>query len=179
MKFVFKNFYSILLLAFVAMVSSCSVGNKVIPDPGGNIIVDTTGSLGSFNLIVTGDTSYVVNLLSDTSSAVGNFIVDDSLQVLGLGTNTSVLFTTFKSEVGTYYVETSPPGITGGIFVLQEKIGSVVKRYFMIHGKIIITENDTVNKIVKGSFDVNNEFATGSPKLFFLRANFVLRYQNK
>ena len=76
MKFNFR-YYGILLALLVALVSACSVGNKVIPDPGGNSNVDTTNtSLNTFNIIVSGDTSFVMSILSVDSL---NSIQDDSL----------------------------------------------------------------------------------------------------
>ena len=166
-----------LLFVFAVVMPSCKVGNKVIPDPTGNIPVDTTGTLGSFTMIVTGDTSFNVTMISDTSSTTGNFVVNDSLQILGLDANNVVAFSTAESVAGTYYTETAPPDITSAVFIYQVKIGTVVKRYFMPHGKIIITENDAVTGVVKGSFDVNNEFVTTADRTLFLRANFVLRYK--
>lgn len=178
MKIKAKIYYSTLLFAIAVFISSCNVGNKVIPDPIGNIPVDTTATLGSFNLIVSGDTNYNASLTSDTSSTIGNFIVNDSIQILATdGTNT-LLFSTFDKAPNIYYTETSPPEITSAIFIFQTKFGGITRRFFMTHGNITITENDETNGIIKGSFDVNNEFTT-SDKILFLRSNFVLRYKVK
>jgi hypothetical protein len=179
MKISIKKYYLVLLLIVTAIISSCSVGNKVIPDPAGNIVVDTSGTLGSLTLIVTGDTSFNVTLISDTSSAVGNFIVNDSLQIIGVETNSAILFSTADNVPGTYYTETAPPDITTAVFLFQLKVNGITKRYFMPHGKIIITENNTSTGIVRGSFDVNNEFVASADRTLFLRANFILRYKVK
>ena len=179
MKVLFKKYYFILLLAWVSIIASCSVDNKIIPDPIGNISVDTTGTLGSLNIIVTGDTNFNATLLSDTSSTVGNFIVNDSLQIIGVETNSAILFSTFSSSVGTYYTETAPPDLTSAFFIYQLKVNGVNRRYIMPHGKIIITENNTSNGTVRGSFDVNNEFVASADRTLFIRANFVLRYKVK
>lgn len=179
MKITFNKYYFVLILSIMAIISSCSVGNKVIPDPAGNISVDTTGILGSFNIIVTGDTSFTANLISDTSSVLGNFIVNDSIQIIGSTTDASSIigFSTYNSAVGTYYLDMSPPEITSALFILQLKINGVKKRYYMIHGKIIITENDATTGIVKGSFDVNNEYMPTADKTLYIRAYFTLRYK--
>lgn len=178
MKINTKKYYTSLLIAFTVFIASCSVGNKVIPDPTGNIPVDPTATLGSFNLFVTGDTNYTATLLSDTSDAIGNFIVNDSLQVIATdGTNT-LLFSTFDKVPEIYYTETAPPEITTALFIFQTKFAGVTRRFFMTHGNITITENDEENGVVKGSFDVNNEY-TASDKILFLRANFILRYKVK
>ncbi len=178
MKISAKIYYTTLLFAFIVFIASCDVGNKEIPDPIGNIPVDTTASLGSFNLIVTGDTNYTATLLSDTSEAIGNFIVNDSLQVIGSDGTSTLLFSTFNKLPDIYYTETSPPEITSALFIFQTKFGGVIRRFLMTHGNITITDNDEINGIVKGSFDVNNEF-TPSDKILFLRANFILNYKVK
>jgi len=179
MKITFEKYYIVLMLALASIASSCSVGNKVIPDPTGNIPVDTSGTLGSLNIIVTGDTNFNATLISDTSSTVGNFIVNDSIQIIGVETNAAILFSTFSSNVGTYYTETAPPELTSAVFLFQLKVNGITKRYFMPHGKIIITENNTSTGIVKGSFDVNNEYVATADRILHIRANFVLRYKVK
>lgn len=178
MKIKSKIYFSILFFAIAIFVSSCDVGNKVIPNPNGNTTVDINPVLGSLNLIVTGDTSYTATLLSDTSSLIGNAIVNDSLQILASdGTNT-LFFTTFKDTIGTYYTETSPPEITSALFIFQTKFDGAIKRFLLGHGSIIITSNDRTNKTIKGSFDVNNEFSNDA-KILNLKSNFLLRYQDR
>lgn len=170
--------YSIIVsVLLVAVLSACSVGNKVIPDPFGSIPVDTTGSLGNFTMIVTGDTAFNINILSDSTL---NQIKDDSLIVIGADalTNTKVLlyFGTLSSEPGTYYTETAPPGITSALFLARIKINGVFKSYLLQHGTIKIESKDVVNKIIKGRFDVNNENA-GADLTLYMRANFSITYK--
>lgn len=180
MKIINYKYFLILLLGVMTTITSCSVGNKVIPDPAGNITVDTSGTLGSFNIIVTGDTNFTANLISDTTSNIlGNYIFNDSIQIVGLSTdgNSVIGFSTFSSGVGTYYTETAPPEMTSAAFLYQLKVNGVKKTYFMLHGKIIITENNTSTGTIRGSFDVNNEYVANADRTLFIRANFLLRYK--
>ncbi|MEZ5025410.1 MAG: hypothetical protein R2739_02425 [Chitinophagales bacterium] len=174
----FPSKLGILFFLFTAMISACTVGNKIIPDPNGKTFVDTMGTLGNFTLIVTGDTSFTTNILSDS---ILNVVKDDSLVVVGadslVNTKIIVSFATASADTGTYLTETSPPGITTAVFGTRLLINGVPRIYLMTHGKIIISENDTINNTVKGSFDVNNEFS-GADKTLFMRANFYLRYKD-
>ncbi|HQV78380.1 MAG TPA: hypothetical protein PLJ42_08855 [Chitinophagales bacterium] len=174
----FKTNY---LLAFLcscaAIITSCSVGNKIIPDPFGRIPVDTTASLGSFTLIVTGDTAFNTKIITDSTF---NTIKDDSLIIVGAdnltATNVLLYFGTLSSEPGTYYVETTPPGITSALFLARIKINGVFRSYLMTHGTIVIESNDISTNTIRGRFDVNNEFA-GADKTLFMRADFILNYK--
>lgn len=179
MKFNFR-YYGILLALLVALVSACSVGNKVIPDPGGNSNVDTTNtSLNTFNIIVSGDTSFVMSILSVDSL---NSIQDDSLVMTGFELSGATVigafgFKTYASAPGEYLTEGSPPGITKAEFGILKTIRGARKIYGMNHGKIIITEHDVVAKTIKGSFDVNNEFNITANIYLRCRGNFYLSYQ--
>ncbi len=167
--------YSFFLTALISLVLfSCSVDNKNIPDPGGNLFVDTTGTLGSFYLNVSGDTSYTLNIIAvDT-------VVLDSLGVAGADpvSRDQIIFNTAKAEVGTYYTEQSPPGITGAIFLFRKKIPTGFKVYPMLHGKIVISSVDLNTKIISGSIDVNNEYVASADRLYRLRGNFSLKLNN-
>ena len=181
MKNTIKIHFALLLLLFTLAVSSCSVGNKDIPDPNGNISVDT--SAAGFIITVrdttdTKDSTYSVKILSDTSSIIGNRINNDTLEILGVdaltGTKHTVIFITYSSEPGSYPTDLTPVGINKAIFIYKTTINSVSQNYFMIHGNINITEKDTIAKVVKGNFDVNNKDADGVGKS--VRSNFSLRY---
>lgn len=168
-----KNCLIVLSLVIIAGISSCTVGNKVIPDPGGGGIVDTTGTIGTFYLNLTGDTSYLLTVVAvDT-------IVEDSLVVIGgdLTIKDQVLFSIAKAEVGTYYTEQSPPGITGAVFIYRKRVITGYKNYAMLHGKIVITSVDIVTGVIKGSIDVNNEYVAGADKYYRLRGNFMIKVQ--
>ena len=169
-----KKYCFILFLTVIAMLSGCSVDNKNIPEPGGNINVDTSGTLGIFYLNVTGDSSYLLTVIAvDT-------VVQDSLVVLGADAaiRDEIVFSTSKAVVGTYYTEQSPPGITGGYFLFRKKIASGYKNYLMLHGKIVIASIDASSGVIRGSIDVNNEYVTTADKLYKLKGNFQIKLNN-
>lgn len=153
------------------MVSACSVDNKSIPDPGGNIVVDTTGTLGSFYVNVSGDTTYVLNIVaSDT-------VARDSFGVAGadLTTRDEIVFATASPNPGVYYTEQSPPGITGAIFVFRKKIPQGYRNYPMLHGKVEITSLNGDTRVIRGNFDVNNQYVTTADKYLRLSGSFILK----
>jgi hypothetical protein len=172
MNFTPAKYSFILLSTLVLIISACSVDNKSIPNPGGNIGVDTTAGTGTFYMNVTGDTSFVLTVVAvDT-------IIQDSLGVIGadLTTKDEIIFTTGKAEPGIYYVEQSPPGITGAVFIFRKKVSSGYKIYPMLHGQIVISSIDFSTGIVTGSFDVNNKYVTTADRLYQMKANFVLKF---
>lgn len=173
--------YSIAVMTFiVAIISACSVGNKVIPNPGGAGGVDTSNTtLNNFQIIVTGDTSFIMNI---TTVDTVNSIVDDSLLVAGIELNGSKVgglmgFKTYGSNPNTYLTELSPPGITTAEFGIIKEIKGSSKIFTMQHGNITITEHNAAEKTVKGSFDVNNEFNTAGLPYLRCRGSFYIRYQ--
>lgn len=152
-------------------LSACSVDNKNIPDPGGNIGVDTTGTIGSFYLNVSGDTSYILNIVATDT------VAQDSFGVAGadLSTRDEIVFTTAKADVGTYYTEQSPPGITGSLFIFRKKIPTGYRNYPMFHGKIEITSINSNSGVIRGTIDVNNKYVTTADKYIRLTGNFALK----
>ncbi|MCC6571722.1 MAG: hypothetical protein IT274_08875 [Chitinophagales bacterium] len=167
-----KKTATVILSAIIAwMAVSCSVDNKSIPDPGGNIGVDTTGTIGTFFLNLTGDTSYLLTIVAvDT-------IVQDSLVVAGgdLTTKDQVVFSTAKAEPGTYYTEQSPPGITGAVCVFRKRIPSGFRNYPMLRGKIVISSVDPVSGVVRGNLDVNNKYVPNADKYYRLSGSFMIK----
>lgn len=163
--------YLLPFAAFTAIfISSCSVDNKTIPDPDGGIIVDTTGTLGTFIFNVSGDTSYQLTVVAvDT-------LVQDSLLVAGADVTIrdQIVFSTAKAEPGTYYTEQAPPGITGGAFLFRKRLATGFRNYPMLHGKIIINSVNTSSGVVTGSIDVNNEWVTTADHLYRIRGNFTI-----
>lgn len=179
MHFSFR--YSFLLtLLFALIMSSCSVGNKFIPDPGGVTGVDTSNTtLNAFQVIVTGDTSFVMSIITADSL---NTISNDSLVVAGaeiVGTALSgiVGFKTYGTEPGTYLTEGAPPGITSAEFGILKTIRGARRIYPMNHGTVTITEHNLADKTVKGRFDVNNEFIIPPTLYLRCRGNFYIKYQ--
>lgn len=173
------KYYGFLFALLVAFISSCSVGNKEIPAPGGNIFVDTTGgTLGAFTVIISGDTTLNKTIYSDTTL---NLVRNDSLIVGGVDalTNTSVLvyFATASSEPGVYYIDPTAPAEPTAAFLARIKIGGAQKNYLMPHGKITILSKDITNKIIRGSFDVNND-NTHVADTLYMRANFSVQYKD-
>ena len=175
-----SRYYIVLLTIVVAALTSCSVGNKFIPDPGGNIGVDTTNTtLNSFKVYVTGDTSFTMNITTVDSL---NNVVDDSLIVTGYELTGSSLtglfgFKTYSSDVGSYLTEGSPPGITAAEIGIVKTLNGVRKIYTMNHGTIIITLHDATAKIVKGHFDVNNQYGIGADRYLRAVGYFYIKYQ--
>lgn len=175
----FRYFYILVVLAAL-FATACSVGNKDIPDPGGVTGVDTSNTtLNSFQVIVSGDTSFIMSVITaDSLNAISN----DSLVVAGaeiVGTSLSgiVGFKTYSSEAGTYLTEGAPPGITSAEFGILKTIRGVRKIYPMNHGTITITEHNFSAKTVKGRFDVNNEFNITANVYLRCRGNFYIKYQ--
>lgn len=173
------KYYGFLFALLVALATSCGVGNKEIPSPGGNIFVDTTGgTLGKFTLIITGDTTLNKTIFSDTTL---NLVRNDSLIIGGVDafTNTNVLlyFVTSSSEPGIYYIDPTAPATATAAFLTRIKIGGANKNYLMPHGKITIISKDITNKIIRGSFDVNNS-DTPVVDTLFMRANFSVQYKD-
>jgi hypothetical protein len=177
-----RSKYYLLAVALLGVVfTSCSVGNKDIPTPGGgNTGVDTSNTtLNSFQIIVTGDTSFVMNVVTADSL---NSITDDSVVVAGVELNgTRVVgimgFKTFASAPGTYLTETAPPDITKAEFGILRTIRGVRKIYSMNHGSIVITEHNTTDKTVKGRFDVNNEYNVTAGGVYLrCRGTFYIKY---
>jgi hypothetical protein len=164
--------YGFVLTGVIALLlSACSVDNKNIPDPGGNINVDTTGTIGSFYLNVSGDTSYVLNIVAvDT-------VAQDSFGVAGADVTTrdEILFSTAKAEPGIYYTEQSPPGITGAVFIFRKKISLGYRNYPMFHGKIELTSVNTTSGVVRGTIDVNNKYVTTADRYIRLTGTFILK----
>lgn len=179
MKFSFR-YYILLFALTIAVLTSCSVGNKIIPDPGGISGVDTTNTtLNTFNLIVTGDTSFVMTVISVDSL---NTLENDSLIMTGFELNGTVVvgafgFKTYASAPGVYLTEGAPPGITAAEFGILKTIRGARRIYSMNHGSITITEHDVAAKTVKGKFDVNNEFNLTANIYMRCRGNFYLSYQ--
>lgn len=146
---------------------------------GGGIVDTTNTTLNSFKVFVTGDTSFVMNIISADSL---NSVVDDSLLVAGLelsGTSLAgvVGFKTFSSEVGTYLTEGAPPGITTAEFGILKTIRGARRIYGMNHGTITITEHDVTAKTVKGRFDVNNEYNITANIYLKCTGYFYIRYE--
>ena len=169
-----KKYSFILLIAFLAIISACSVDNKSIPDPGGNIGVDTTGTLGTFYLNLTGDSSYLLTIVAvDT-------INQDSFAVAGADftRRDEIVFSTAQAVPGTYYTEQSPPGITTAVFIFRKRLSTGYRNYPMFHGKIVISSVDLTTKIIRGSIDVNNQYITTADHLYYLKGNFVMKYNN-
>lgn len=176
-----RSIYNFLFIAFIAtVISACSVGNKAIPNPGGVIGVDTSNTtLNKFQIIVTGDTSFVMNI---TAIDTLNSLVDDSLGVAGIEMDGNKLaglvgFKTYSSAPGTYLTELTPPGITSAEFGIIKVINGVRRIFVMPHGKIIISEHNIAAKEVKGSFDVNNEFVSEATKTLRCRGSFYIKYK--
>ncbi|MDB5227735.1 MAG: hypothetical protein JWN78_1928 [Bacteroidota bacterium] len=169
----YKKYSFVLLLTLMAMISACSVNNKSIPDPG-NINVDTTGALGTFYLNVTGDSSYLLTVVAvDT-------IVQDSFAVAGADftRRDEVVFTTGQAVPGTYYTEQSPPGITGAVFLYRKRLSTGYRNYAMFHGKVVISSVDLATKVVRGTIDVNNQYVTSADHVYYLKGNFIMKYNN-
>ncbi|MFN8261684.1 MAG: hypothetical protein U0X41_12170 [Chitinophagales bacterium] len=172
--------YMVLFAFLASVLTSCSVGNKDIPTPGGNSNVDTTSAaLNTFNMIVSGDTSFIMTITSIDSL---NTLQDDSLLISGFEfSGTSVVgifgFKTYASNPDTYITEGSPPGIKTADFGILKTIRGVRKIYDMNHGTITITEHDVTAKTVKGKFDVNNEFNVTANIFLRCRGNFYIKYQ--
>lgn len=179
MNFTFR-YYILLFALIVTVLTSCSVGNKYIPDPGGGIGVDTTNtSLNSFKVYITGDTSFTMNITTADSL---NTIIDDSLIVTGYEITGSSLtglfgFKTFSSAEGSYLTEGSPPGITAAEIGIVKTLNGVRKIYTMNHGTITITLNDPSLKIIKGHFDVNNLYGIGADRYLRAVGYFFIKYQ--
>ena len=175
-----SRYYTVLFALIAAILTSCSVGNKVIPDPGGNSGVDNTNTaLNTFNIIVSGDTSFIMSVTSIDSL---NTLEDDSLVVSGFEfSGTTVVgifgFKTFASAPGVYLTEGAPPGITTAEFGILKTIRGARRIYSMNHGSVTITEHDVTAKTVKGSFDVNNEFNITANIFLRCRGNFYIKYQ--
>ncbi len=175
-----SKYYSILFTFFIAILTSCSVGNKVIPDSAGNSDVDTTNTtLNSFKVYVTGDTSFVMTITTVDSI---NTLLDDSLIVSGFELNGAALaglvgFKTYSSSADSYLVEGAPPGITQAEFGLIKTINGVRRLYTMNHGTVTITSHDFVTKTVKGRFDVNNEYNITADRFFKCKGYFYIKYQ--
>jgi len=174
------EYYFLVVVLLAAVLTSCSVGNKDIPTPGGaNSGVDTSNTtLNSFQVIVTGDTSFIMNIFTADSL---NSITDDSLVVAGAELNGTRLegimgFKTFASAPGTYLTETAPPDLTKAEFGILRTIRGVRKIYSMNHGSIIITEHNTTEKTVKGRFDVNNEYNITAGIYLRCRGTFYIKY---
>lgn len=165
--------YCFLFIAvIVAMTASCSVDNKTIPDPGGNIPVDTSGNAGAFYLNVSGDTTYRMTIFGTGS------LRNDSFIVLGADTTSKdqILFGTFKSEPGVYLTEQTPPSSTGAVFLYRKKEPTVYKNYLMVHGNITISSVDTTARLVRGSVNVNNIDVSGVDRFYTITGNFAIRY---
>src|SRR4051812_2743695 len=98
------KFIIVLSITIVAALTSCSVGNKNIPDPNGVGNVDTTGTIGQFYLNVTGDTSYLLTILAVDTVYLDSFIVagEDAT------TRDQLVFATKSSSPGIYYTEQAP-----------------------------------------------------------------------
>jgi hypothetical protein len=175
-----SKYYGVLFALFVAILTSCSVGNKVIPDPGGNANVDTSNTtLNSFKVFVSGDTSFIMNIVTADSL---NTVKDDSLLVAGIELNGTALagifgLKTYSSAVGTYLTEGAPPGITTAELGIVKTINGVRRIYGMNHGTITITEHDLTAKTVKGRFDVNNEYNITATIYLRCTGYFYIRYQ--
>ncbi|HMV15122.1 MAG TPA: hypothetical protein PKK18_03290 [Chitinophagales bacterium] len=176
----FSTYKYLIILLFIAISTACSVGNKVIPNPGGISGVDTSNTtLNAFQIIVTGDTSFIMSITSIDSL---NGVYDDSLIVAGLELSGPTLaggvgFKTFSSSTGDYLTEETPPGINTAQFGILKTIRGVRKIFFMNHGRISITEHNLADKTVKGSFDVNNEFNLTGDIYLRCRGNFYIKYQ--
>ncbi len=174
------KYYGLLLVIFIAALTSCSVGNKVIPDPGGITGVDTTNTtLNTFTVFVTGDTSFIMNITSIDSL---NTLEDDSLIIAGYELNGTALaglfgFKTYGSSPGTYLTEQAPPGITQAEFGIVKTINGARRIYSMNHGSVTITEHDRTAKTVKGRFDVNNQYNITATRYLRCTGYFYIKYQ--
>ncbi len=168
MRFAGK-FTIVLLVAIVAALSSCKVGNKDIPDPTGTN-VDTTGTVGNFYLNVTGDTSYLLNILAVDTVHLDSFVVagEDAT------TRDQLVFATKRADPGIYYTEQAPPQITGAYFIFRKRLPTGYKNYLMTHGSITITSLDASTGIIRGRIDVNNQYLAVD-KTLFLKGNFVMK----
>lgn len=165
-----KNFIVPFFLVLLSAISACTVRNKPIPDPNGNIGVDTTGNIGTFFLNVTGDTSYLL-----TINAVDT-IINDSLLVIGadLTTQDQVIFTTASIDIDTFHTDLSIPD-KGAIFIFRKRNHSSYSNYPMLKGTIIITAVNTTTKVLRGKIDVNNEDVPGADKFYTIKGNFTAK----
>lgn len=170
-SFIKKYSYAFVLLISIG-IAACSVDNKAIPDPGGNVIVDTSGNSGVFYLDISGDTAYRMTIIGAAS------ISNDSFIVLGADSTTldQVLFGTISITPGVYLTEQDPPSTTGALFLFRKKELTIYKNYLMVHGNITISSVDTTSKIVRGSVDVNNTDVSGIDKHYIIQGNFAIKY---
>lgn len=158
--------YIFIAICFIlAGISSCSVGNKEIPDPTGNQIVDTSG-MSTINFDVSGDTSYSLQL-----KVYIDTVINGALLVSGTDytTKDSVTFATLKDSVGTYL-----PTLPSGLFVFSKKEASGHVRYPLTQGSISITQRDTSTRIYQGVINVNNNSTAGVPH-YTISGNFIVK----
>ncbi len=163
-----KNSFVYIFIAICitfAGISSCSVGNKEIPNPTGNQIVDTSG-MSTINLDVSGDTSYSLHL-----KIYADTVVNSVLLVSGTDytTQDSITFATLKDTVGVYI-----PNLPNGLFVFSKKQTSGHVRYPLTQGSISITQRDTSTRIYQGVINVNNNNISGQPH-YTVSGNFVVK----
>jgi hypothetical protein len=170
MRTVLKNFSVVFVLSMIAGISACTVGNKAIPDPNGNIGVDTSGNIGTFFLNVTGDTSYLLTVVA------ADTVINDSLLIIGadLTTQDQVIFTTASTAIDTFYADQSVPG-KGTVFVFRKRNPASYSNYAMLKGTVIITAVNTTTKVLRGKIDVNNEGVPGADKTYYLKGNFTAK----
>ncbi len=170
MRFAGK-FIIVLLVAIVAALSSCSVGNKDIPDPNGTGTVDTTGTIGSFYLNVTGDTTYLLNILAVDTVVLDSFVLAGA----DATTRDQIVFATNSINPGIYYTEQAPPQLTTAYFIFRRRVPTGYRNYLMIHGSITITSFDVSTGVIRGKIDVNNQYLPNVDKTLFLKGNFVMK----
>lgn len=152
-----KNTFIILIIAVVAIISACSSGNKDIPD-----VVDYSLSenaiLNSFTLDVSGDTTFTSTMLTDS---LFNSISNDSVVIAAADAlsnqNVVTLFGVLGTVPGTYSIENTDSTTVAGLFILQIRINNVMQSFPMTHGSIVIDENNTSTKTLRGKFDVSND----------------------
>ncbi|MFN8282598.1 MAG: hypothetical protein U0U67_05250 [Chitinophagales bacterium] len=178
-----KKYFVIISIAFVAIISACSDGNKPIPDLFDITKIDSTNDILSFfNVYGLGDTSFnmEINSLDSIAADFKNTVKDDSIKIIGIQTNGStssiggIFITTYSANPGVYSIDTTG-GNTAQAGVALIKIPSKNIVYIMNKGFVRISAIDSTNKTIKGDFDVNNNGNT-SGKKFRMKAYFYMKY---
>lgn len=161
-----KYYLFILVLATSFIFNACKVGNKDIPTPTTNQVVDTTGGTANFSLSLSGDTAYTlhIKILLDT-------VLGDTLSLTGLDAQTldQIVFATNKDTVGTY-----KPFLPQGLFIFAKKKTSGYTNIAMTQGEIQITDRDLTTGIYKGYINVNNNNVSGQAH-YTISGNFVMK----
>lgn len=181
MTFLKKYFY-IFAFGIVAILSSCSAGNKEIPDLFDITKIDSTNDILSiFNVYGVGDTSFTMTVSSLDSLAPGfvNSVKDDSIKIVGIQTTgtsltgNGIYITTYSTAPGVYSPDTTT-GLpaTAGVLIAKLTTGNF---YVMNKGYVRISEVNTTEKTIRGDLDVNNS-GNVSGKKFRVKAYFYVKY---